>query len=229
MCEASIMRVLIVEDCVVLAEGMRDAFARRHIHADLAHSVLDAEIMLRTTGYVMAILDLGLPDEDGLHLLRRLRAEHRSEPVLIVSGRSALEARVEGLAAGADDYIVKPFHFDELHARVQAVLRRDTRSDGQRIVAGNLSLDPATREFRTGDRMLDLSVREGELLELLMRRFDHVVPKRMLEDQLFGSGDVLGSNAVEVYVHRVRKRLETEGVALAVQTVRGVGYMLGRA
>ncbi|UVO50706.1 response regulator transcription factor [Sphingomonas sp. SUN019] len=220
------MRVLIVEDNCELARAMRDAFGRRHVHADIASSAVDAEVMIRTTAYALVILDLGLPDEDGLALLRRLRAARCGEPVVVVTARAAVESRIEGLSAGADDYVTKPFHFEELYARVQALLRRDGGGYDRSVVAASLSLHPDTRAFAIDGRPVDLPLREGELLEWLMRRFGRVVPKRMLEDQLFGSGDTLGSNAVEVYVHRLRKRLETEDAGLTIQTVRGVGYML---
>jgi two-component system response regulator TctD len=220
------MRLLIVEDHVELAEAVRDSFARRKVHCDIARDALDAEVMIRTTHYALVVLDLGLPDEDGLQLLRRLRAARRSEPILILTARSALEAKIEGLQAGADDYLLKPFYFDELYARVQAILRRDSGQLENRIVAGALQLDPETRQFRKGNEPIDISIREGELLEILMRRLNLVVPKQMLEDQLFGCGDALGSNAVEVYVHRIRKRLEAEALPLQIQTIRGVGYML---
>lgn len=220
------MRLLIVEDHPELAEAVRDAFARRNVHCDIAANALDAELMIRSTHYALVILDLGLPDEDGLQLLRRLRAARHAEPVLILTARSALGARIEGLEAGADDYVLKPFYFEELHARVQAILRRDSGQMENRVLAGALSLDPATRQFRKGSEPIEMSVREGELLEILMRRVNLVVSKQMLEDQLFGAGDTLGSNAVEVYIHRIRKRLESEALALNIQTIRGVGYML---
>jgi two-component system response regulator TctD len=220
------VRLLIVEDHAELADAVRDSFARRNVRCEIARDALDAEVMIRTTRYALVILDLGLPDEDGLQLLRRLRGARRSEPILILTARSALEAKIEGLQAGADDYLLKPFYFDELHARVQAILRRDSGQLDHRIIAGPLQLDPNTRQFRKGNEPIEISIREGELLEILMRRLNLVVPKQMLEDQLFGSGDALGSNAVEVYVHRIRKRLEVEALSLQIQTIRGVGYML---
>lgn len=120
------MRLLVVEDNIELAQAIGEAFAARHLHCDLAHNAGDAEIMIRTTRYALVILDLGLPDEDGLDLLRRLRAAQRSEPVIILTARGEVENRIRGLSAGADDYMSKPFHFDELHARVLAILRRDS-------------------------------------------------------------------------------------------------------
>ncbi|WP_374297720.1 response regulator [Sphingomonas sp.] len=220
------MRLLIVEDNAELAQAMADAFSRRHMHCDIARDAGDAEILIRTTRYALVILDLGLPDEDGLDLLRRLRAARHNEPILIVTARGEVENRIAGLSAGADDYMSKPFHFDELHARVLAIMRREGGYKDRLLRAGALELDTEARQFRANGALLDFSVREGELLELLMRQLDRVVPKRVLEDQLFGAGDSLGSNAVEVYIHRIRRHMKDAGLSLTVQTVRGVGYML---
>jgi len=220
------MRLLVVEDNIQLAQAIGEAFAARHLHCDLAHNAGDADILIRTTRYALVILDLGLPDEDGLDLLKRLRAAQRSEPIIILTARGEVENRIRGLSAGADDYMSKPFHFDELHARVLAILRRDSGYKDRLLRAGTLELDTEARQFRAEGAALEFSVREGELLELLMRQPNRVVPKRVLEDQLFGAGDSLGSNAVEVYIHRIRRHLKEAGLALTVQTVRGVGYML---
>ena len=212
------MRLLVVEDNIELAQAIGEAFAARHLHCDLAHNAGDAEILIRTTRYALVILDLGLPDEDGLDLLRRLRAAQRSEPVIILTARGEVENRIRGLSAGADDYMSKPFHFDELHARVLAILRRDSGYKDRLLRAGALELDTEARQFHAEGAALEFSVREGELLELLMRQPNRVVPKRVLEDQLFGAGDSLGSNAVEVYIHRIRRHLKDAGLALTVQT-----------
>jgi two-component system response regulator TctD len=220
------MRLLVVEDNVELAQAIQAAFEKRNLRCDLAHDAAEARLMIETTRYALIILDLGLPDEDGMQLLRRLRSARFSEPILILTARGAVENRIEGLSTGADDYMLKPFHFDELHARVQAILRRDAGFRDRLLTVGPLTLDTETRQFRTEDQSLDVSIREGEILELLMRRFEKVVPKKVLEDQLFGTGDALGSNAVEVYVHRIRRQLLATEIPLTVQTVRGVGYML---
>jgi DNA-binding response OmpR family regulator len=220
------MRLLIVEDSLELAEALASAFARRGIATDRATSAGDAELMLQAAHYAAAILDLGLPDEDGLSVLRRLRARDDTLPVLILTARGSVQQRIEGLDTGADDYLVKPFDFDELQARLDAVLRRPAGFLGRVLEAGTLSLDVRTREVSLDGAPIALSLRETELLELLLRRPGRVVPKRVAEDQLFGIEDALGSNAIEVYVHRLRRRLEQRGAPHRIETVRGVGYML---
>jgi DNA-binding response OmpR family regulator len=223
------MRLLIIEDDVEVAEALSDAFARRKIHCDLAHDAGDGEQMLRLTEYSAVILDLGLPDEDGMALLRRLRASGRSEPIIVLTARGDGPSRVEGLTHGADDYLAKPFLFEELEARIQAILRRQGGYVDRRISLANLHLDLITREVATDTGTVDFTARDTELIEILMRRAGHVVPKRILEDQLFGSGDALGSNAVEVYIHRLRKKFEAAHVRVKIQTVRGVGYFMVEA
>lgn len=218
--------MLVVEDNVELAQAVRDAFLARGIHCDLAHDAADAEHLIATVRYALVVLDLGLPDEDGMDLLRRLRNAGRYEPILVLTARGGVESRIDGLLAGADDYIPKPFHVDELYARVQAILRRAAGFTAGRLVAGPLEFDMETRQFTADGARLDVSQREGELLELLMRRLDRVVPRTMLEDQLFGADDPLSSNAIEVYVHRLRRHLREAALPLSVQTVRGIGYML---
>lgn len=220
------MRLLIVEDNTELAEALRSAFSRREIAVDHAISAVDAELLLRGISYAAMILDLGLPDDDGLNLLAWVREREDPIPVLILTARSSVEDRIRGLNAGADDYLVKPFDFDELQARLDAILRRKGGYSSRTLLAGNVSFDIVTREVLIGEDQIRLSARETDLLELLLRRPGHVVPKRMAEDQLFGSSESLGSNAIEVYAHRLRRRLETNGAKVRIDTIRGVGYML---
>ena len=220
------MRLLIVEDNRDLAEAIADGFARRHIASDIADTAESAEHLFMTVDYAAMVLDLGLPDEDGIELVKRLRAAGRTEPLIILTARSEPRRRVEGLVAGADDYIAKPFLFDELHARLEAVLRRSPAFSGRQLELGDISLNTSTRELSVGGSMVQASLRETELLEILLRRKEHLVPRRVMEDQLFGAGDALGSNAVEVYVHRIRRKLEQHSASVEIKTVRGVGYML---
>jgi two-component system response regulator TctD len=220
------MRLLIVEDDVELANELRRAFARRHIRCDLVHDAGDADILIGTTSYALIILDLGLPDEDGLGLLRRIKAVRPGELILVLTARHSAESRIDGFSAGADDYLLKPFHFDELHARVRAILRRGAGYKDRLLVCGPVELDPDTRECWIDGKLVEISVRESKLLEIMMRRLDRLVPKKLIEDHLFGGGSTLGSNAVEVYIHRIRRHLETANVPVNIQTIRGVGYIL---
>jgi two-component system response regulator TctD len=220
------MRLLIVDDNRELAQAIADGFARRHIASDIANTAESAEHLFRTVDYAAMVLDLSLPDDDGLNLVRRLRSAGHEQPLIILTARNEPERRVEGLLAGADDYIAKPFLFDELHARLEAILRRSATYVGRELELGDLSLNTSTRELSVGGAMVEASLRETELLEILLRRKEHLVPRRVMEDQLFGAGDALGSNAVEVYVHRVRRKLERHSASVQIKTVRGVGYML---
>ena len=220
------MRLLIVEDSDEMADALIPGLLRRGISAERAATAGDAVLMLSLTNYAAIILDLGLPDEDGIDLLGRLRAARTTIPILILTARGDVRARIAGLNAGADDYLVKPTDFDELQARIEAVLRRRDSYTGRALTLGRLALDLATREVMSDGSSIVLSSRETELLELLMRRAERVVPKRVAEDQLFGLTDELGSNAIEVYVHRLRRKLEQAGADVRIETVRGVGYLL---
>jgi DNA-binding response OmpR family regulator len=174
------------------------------------------------------ILDLGLPDQDGLTLLRQLRASGITLPILILTARGGIEDRVRGLDAGADDYLLKPFANEELLARIRVLLRRPVDLQGDTLGLGTLRLDTATRQVTLGNRPQLLSPREVAVLEILLRRSGRVIPKKLVEDHLFGlSGDV-GSNAIEVYVHRLRKHLAQAGADVEIHTIRGVGYLIAK-
>jgi two-component system response regulator TctD len=220
------MRLLIVEDNRDLAQAIADGLARRHLASDIAATAECAEHLFKTVSYAAMVLDLGLPDDDGINLVKRLRSAGHLQPLIILTARNEPERRVEGLLAGADDYLTKPFLFDELHARLEAIFRRSSGYVGRSLELGDVSLNTATRELSVGGAMVEASLRETELLEILLRRKEHLVPRRIMEDQLFGAGDTLGSNAVEVYVHRVRRKLERHSAGVRIKTVRGVGYML---
>lgn len=223
------MRLLLVEDDRALADLLGQALARRGMACDHAASVADASQMLAAARYAALLLDLGLPDGGGLELVRDLRGRRDPIPVLVLTARSGLGDRVAGLEAGADDYLVKPFAMEELVARLRAVLRRQGGFQGSELVAANLALDVDARACSVDGRPVALSARETELLALLMRRGGQVVTKRLAEDQLFGLSGSGGSNAVEVYVHRLRRRIEEAGAAVRIETVRGIGYVLRAA
>lgn len=220
------MRLLIVEDDHALASALADALHRRGIQSDVAGTLEDARHMLEVARYAATLLDLGLPDGDGLSLLRRLRAEHSSIPILAITARGALDARIAGLNSGADDYLTKPFEVDELVARLHAVLRRQGTLSGSMLTAGNLSFDTMSGDLLVDDMPVILSARERQLTGLLLRRLGQVVSKTLAEDQLYGLNDPVGSNALEVLAYRLRRKLEVAGASVRIETIRGVGYMM---
>ncbi|MDV3458291.1 response regulator transcription factor [Sphingomonas sp. HF-S4] len=220
------MRLLVVEDNAELVAMLRRLLEQSGFAMDHAGGVEDALLMLRTGDYAAIVLDLGLPDDSGLSVVRELRARGDGTPVIALTARGAVTDRVAGLAAGADDYLTKPFAPEELVARLQALLRRAGAIVDRVLQCGNVRFDPATRDVEIAGAATLLSARELELLDLLVRRHGRVVPKPTVESQLFGIDDDLGSNAVEVYVHRLRRRLASAGATAEIVTVRGVGYML---
>jgi DNA-binding response OmpR family regulator len=220
------MRLLIVEDDVELAGVLRDAFARRQIASDHAATAGDGAIMLAAARYAAVVLDLGLPDGDGRTLLKRLRTRRDPTPVLILTGRSSVEDRIDALDAGADDYLIKPFEIDELIARVHALLRRKGSFQGNELTFGNLRFDTFSRELFVGDKPVFVSAREAELVELLLRRAGQVVTRRLAKDQLFGQSQALGFNAVEVNIHRLRRKLEAAAASARIENIRSIGYFL---
>jgi DNA-binding response OmpR family regulator len=220
------MRVLLVEDNAELADLLVPALGRHGFAADVMNSAANAEEAMATTSYAAVILDLGLPDEDGLLLLKRLRKAGANVQVLILTARGSVADRVDGLQAGADDYLTKPFAVEELAARLQALLRRPGEMLSQSLKVGELSLDPQSRQVAIAGRPEPFSAREVDILELLMRRTGRVVQKGYVEDHLFGLNAPVGSNAVEVAIHRLRKHLQALDARAAVHTVKGVGYFI---
>lgn len=220
------LRVLTIEDEPELAELVAGSLGRAGFAVDVAATLGEAESAVAVVIYDSIILDLGLGDGDGLSLLRTLRRRGASVPVLILTARDGLDDRVIGLDAGADDYVVKPFHMPELISRIRALLRRPNAALGVRLEVGNLVLETAHRQVTIADRLVHLSVRELALLELLLRRAERVVTRETIEDSLYSFKSELGSNAVEVLVHRLRRKLQDADAALQIHTLRGVGYLL---
>ena len=220
------MRILLVEDDKTLADVLYRALVQSAYAVDLAASGSEADNALHIKTYDLAILDLGLPGLDGLEVLQRLRARKSSVPVLILTARDALEDRVRGLDLGADDYLAKPFDLPELEARVRALLRRGQASAFPDLVHGKLRLDTAGRRLFHAGQPVELSARELAVLELLLMREGRVVSKEHMVNHLYGWGDEAGPNAIEVYVYRVRKKLEPFGCQ--IRTIRGMGYLLDR-
>lgn len=220
------MRLLIVEDNENLAKLLLKGLESAGYSCDHFGTASEAQTALVTTSYAAIILDLGLPDGDGLMVLRDLRHRNISTPVLLLTARGGLQDRVTGLRSGADDYLIKPFALEELIARIEAQLRRPGQLLCNALRIGNLEFDTRNRQCIINDAPEILSARETAVLEILLRGRGRVITKRQVEDSLFGlSGDVT-SNAVEVYVHRLRKQLADKGANVQIHTVRGVGYLL---
>ncbi|MDR2015152.1 MAG: response regulator transcription factor [Azoarcus sp.] len=219
------MRILIAEDDSIIADGLSRSLRQGGYAVDWAPNGIEAETALLTVSYDLLILDLGLPKLPGLEVLKRLRARGAKVPVLILTALDGTGDRVKGLDLGADDYMVKPFELAELEARVRALTRRSAGTTPT-IQCGQLTYDQVGRVAQIQGQPLDLSAREIGLLEILLTRMGRLVSKDQLVDHLCGWGEEVSHNAIEVYVHRLRKKLEVGGVKIA--TVRGLGYCLER-
>jgi DNA-binding response OmpR family regulator len=220
------LRVLLIEDEARIVELLSTALSRAGFVVDAFGTCADGGEALALTPYDAAILDLGLPDGDGLALLAAARSSGNDVPILVLTARDAVEDRVRGLDTGADDYLVKPFAVSELVARTKALLRRPGGALGAILQAGNVTFDTIGRDIRIGDHSIALPRRESAILEHLMRRLGRVVPKTVLEEKLYGIDEELESNAIPVHVHHLRRKLLDAGSTAEIHTVRGVGYLL---
>jgi len=218
------MRILIAEDDSILADGLLRSLRHSGYAVDLVTNGTDADSALALQSFDLMILDLGLPQLSGIEVLRRLRARNSTLPVMILTAADSIEQRVKGLDLGADDYMAKPFALSELEARVRALTRRGAGGGPTVVKHGQLAFDQVGRVATINEQMVDLSARELGLLEVLLQRVGRLVSKEQLVDHLCGWGDEVSNNAIEVYVHRLRKKLEPGGVRIA--TVRGLGYCL---
>ena len=214
------MRLLLVEDDAMIGESLHEALVSENYAVDWVRDGRSAELALDNGVYDLLLLDLGLPKKQGLQVLTEYRQRGGMLPVLIITARDAMADRVGGLDAGADDYLVKPFDLDELFARVRALLRRQAGRAQPVIAYGGVTLNPASREVFLNGNVLNLSAREFALLQALLDPPERVLSLAELEEKLYGWDQEIGSNAVEVYIHHLRKKLGTD----FIRNVRGVGY-----
>jgi len=216
------MRLLLVEDDTMIGEAVLDLLRAENYAVDWVKDGEMADTALRAQPYDLVLLDLGLPRRDGLAVLRSLRARKERVPVLIATARDSIQQRIQGLDAGADDYVLKPYDLDELLARIRALLRRAAGRAEPAYEHKGVSINPATREVTVDGEPVVLSAREWAVLEPMLARPGMIFSRAQLEDKLYGWKDEISSNAVEVYIHGLRKKLGAD----LIQNVRGVGYMV---
>jgi DNA-binding response OmpR family regulator len=218
------MRILVVEDDSLLGDALQTGLRQRGFDADWVKDGVAAELALRTATFVAVVLDLGLPRLDGVELLRRERGRGSKLPVLILTARDAVEDRVRGFDTGADDYVIKPVDLDELAARLRALVRRSRGEAAPVLEIGELRLDPAARTVVYRGNPVELKAKEFNLLQELLLNAGRVLSRQQIEERLYAWGEEVESNAVEVHIHHLRRKL-APGL---IRTVRGVGYMLPR-
>jgi DNA-binding response OmpR family regulator len=218
------MRILLIEDDRMIGESIRSALRQDGSAVDWMRDGRSAETTLGTEQFDLVLLDLGLPQRDGVEILRAMRLRHDQTPVIVLTARDALQDRVNVLDAGADDYLVKPFELEELAARIRAVTRRKAGRAEPAIEIGEVRLDPSMRQVTRAGALVELSGREYAVLEALMMRPGAILSRTQLEDRLYGWGEAIESNAVSVYVHQLRRKLGND----FIRNVRGVGYYVSR-
>ena len=221
------MRILLVEDDPALSASLMAGLQQMGFAVVLSQNGAEADAILGVRVFDTIVLDLGLPGLSGMEVLKRFRKHNTITPVLVLTARDSLQDKVAGLKAGADDYVLKPFEFEELDARLHALLRRTQSDRSGFLEVGDLRLDKKARQVFFCGQPLDMSSREVAVLELLMVRCGRVASKDQIAEHLTGLDEEIGQNAVEVYVHRLRKKLEPLGVV--VRTLRGLGYLLEKA
>lgn len=218
------MRILLVEDNLTLASWLAKSLQQSNYNVDTVHDAADAEQALAFTEYNLVILDLGLPDKTGLDVLEQIRSRGNEVPVIILTANASLDGRIRGLDAGADDYLAKPFELSELEARIRAHLRRASQRTAPVVTCGYLRFDTNTRLFSVGDDALPLAPKEHAVLEQLLRRIGTTVSKATLVQGIYDFDSETDENAIEIYIHRLRKKLE--GSKAEIVTLRGLGYLL---
>ena len=220
------MRILVVEDNKRLSDSLRRTLEDDGYNIDTAYDGLDGEEMALMGNYDIIILDIMLPEKDGLAVCRDLRNKRINTPVLMLTARDALDDRVNGLDSGADDYLVKPFEVDELRARIRALLRRESSSKSPILQVGDLTLDPATHRVERAGQTVDLTAKEYSLLEYFMRHPNHLISREMVESNLWGYDQVIYSNVIDVYIRRLRRKIDDPHEIKLFETIRGAGYRL---
>ena len=215
------MRILLAEDDELLGSGLKAGLGQHGFAVDWVRDGVAAERELLTGQHEVAVLDLGLPRQDGMDVLAAVRAKGVRTPVLVLTARDAVDARIQGLDRGADDYIVKPVDLGELAARLRALVRRAHGESSARLALGDVALDPASRQAWRRDAPVELSVREFDLLQVFMLHAGRVLTREQLEQHLYKWGSEVSSNAVEVHIHNLRRKLGSE----LIETIRGVGYV----
>ncbi|MFA7242838.1 MAG: response regulator transcription factor [Sulfuricellaceae bacterium] len=220
------MRILIAEDDEVLSDGLCHSMRQSGHAVDCVGNGKDAMHVLQGEQYDLLILDLGLPKLDGFSVLRQLRAHNRNVPVIILTARDGVEDRIKGLDLGADDYMTKPFSLPELEARVRALLRRGQCGANPLVTYGALAYDSVGHSITLNGERLELTSREIGVLEILLTRAGRVVSKDQLIEHLYSYAEEVSNNAIEVYIHRVRKKIESAGVT--IRTIRGLGYLMDK-
>ena len=218
------MRILIVEDDLILADGLKSSLTQSGYAVDLMTSGLDADGVLAYQTFDLVLLDLGLPTLSGFEVLKRLRARGNKTPVLILTANDDIDNRVKGLDLGADDYLSKPFNLAELEARLRALIRRGQAGGSAMISVGKLQLDTTSRAATYNSSSLNFSARELAVLEILMLKVGKVVNKEQMLEKLCNFDEDISDNALEVYLHRVRKKLDHSDIS--IRTIRGLGYLL---
>lgn len=218
------MRILLVEDDALLGDALQAGLKQAGHAVDWTRDGIGADTALATGEYAAVVLDLGLPRMSGLEVLRRLRAQKRALPVLILTARDTVDDRIKGLDAGADDYLVKPCDLGELNARLRALLRRAGGQPTPVLAASGITLDPATHAVAYRGEPVELAAKEYALLLALMQQPGRALSRAQLEQHLYAWGDEIGSNAVEVYIHHLRRKLDAE----AIRTLRGIGYVIAK-
>jgi len=220
------LRILLVEDNRRLNESLRKTLEEDGYAVDSAYDGLDGEEMGLISGYDILILDIMLPGKDGLEVCRELRNRHVNTPILMLTARDALDDRVTGLDSGADDYLVKPFEVDELRARIRALLRRESTSKSGSLQVADLMLDPASHTVQRAGRSILLTAKEFSLLEYMLRHPNHLITREMVAEHLWNYDHLIASNVVDVYIRRLRAKIDDPSDVKLLETMRGAGYRL---